>query len=83
MKITLKLYASLMQYLPDGAVLGEVDIDIDNNSSIEAILSNHGVPPEHCHLVLHNGHYISPSERHEKILGEGDALAVWPPVAGG
>ena len=83
MKITLKLYASLTQYLPDGAVRGEIDIDVDDASSIAAVLDSHGVPPEHCHLVLHNGLYVGPSERVDAVLGDGDALAVWPPVAGG
>jgi len=83
MKITLKLYASLSQYLPDGAVRGEIDIEIPNGTSLETVLDDHGVPPEHCHLVLHNGHYVAPSERHEIVMAEGDALAAWPPVAGG
>lgn len=83
MKITLKLYASLSQYLPDGAVRGEVDIEVADGVSVDAVLGDHGVPPEHCHLVLLNGHYVAPSERPEKIIAEGDALAVWPPVAGG
>jgi len=41
------------------------------------------VPAEHCHLVLVNGVFISPSERGSRRLSEGDHLAIWPPVAGG
>jgi sulfur carrier protein ThiS len=38
---------------------------------------------EKCHLVLVNGIFVSPSARANTRIGEGDTLAVWPPVAGG
>lgn len=83
MKIKLKLYAVLGQYLPSHAVKNEAEIDIDASRPLQGVLEDHGVPPENCHLVLVNGHYVAPSERAERILAEGDHLAVWPPVAGG
>jgi sulfur-carrier protein len=82
-KVTLKLYAALGKYLPDHAVRGEVEIDVESGNTLEGILVAHAVPLEHCHLVLVNGHYVAPSERVDKVLEDGDALAVWPPVAGG
>lgn len=83
MKIQMKLYAMLGKYLPDNAVRNEVEIDVDAETSVEGLLEDHGVPLEHCHLVLVNGIYAAPGERKDKILSEGDAVAVWPPVAGG
>jgi len=82
-KITLKLYASLGQHLPDHAVRNEAEVDVAAGAALEAVLNDHDVPLEHCHLVLVNGHYIAPSERAGQRLNDGDALAVWPPVAGG
>jgi len=41
------------------------------------------LPEKYCHLVLVNGSYVAPEERGERVLEEGDHLAVWPPVAGG
>jgi len=36
------------------------------------------------HLVLVNGKYIAPADRRMSYtLQEGDALAIWPPIAGG
>jgi sulfur-carrier protein len=81
--ITLKLYAMLGQYLPEGAEKNEAKVEIEEGSCLSGVLESHGVPPEHCHLVLVNGIYHAPSERATAILREGDALAVWPPVAGG
>ena len=83
MKITLKLFAGLSEYLPENAKKNEVDIEIDEGTCLQAVLDYHGVPIEQCHLVLVNGIYIAPSERGKCILSESDALAVWPPVAGG
>ncbi|NQV47819.1 MAG: MoaD/ThiS family protein [Rhodospirillaceae bacterium] len=83
MKITLKLFASLGKFLPEGTTGNETEIEITKGYTLEQVLEEHGVPPEHCHLVLVNGHYVGPSERAAMKMKEGDALAVWPPVAGG
>ncbi len=83
MKITLKLYAVLGQYLPPQAKKNEAEIDVEAGGTVLGVLDAHGVPPENCHLVLVNGHYVAPSERAGKPLADGDHLAVWPPVAGG
>jgi len=83
MKINLKLYASLGQYLPENAQRNVVMIDTAEGASPASVLADHGVPSEHCHLVLVNGVYLAPSEREGRPLSEGDSLAVWPPVAGG
>ncbi len=87
MKIRLKLYASLGNYLPDGTAEGptgnEADMDIDGGATISGVFGSLGVPVELCHLVLVNGVFVAPSERDGHELSEGDHLAVWPPIAGG
>lgn len=83
MKVTLKLYASLGRHLPDGASRNEALIDVPEGASVLDVLDRHNVPREACHLVLLNGVFKAPAERGEAILADGDALAVWPPVAGG
>ena len=83
MLVTLKLYASLGVFLPDGAVKNEVKVDVADGTSIRQLLDDHHVPPVSCHLVLLNGHFQAPAVRTAVMLKEGDAVAVWPPVAGG
>lgn len=83
MNITLKLYASLGQYLPDGAKYNEATVEAGEGETIAALLDRHNVPRDACHLVLLNGVFQAPASRGEKQLSDGDALAVWPPVAGG
>ena len=83
MKIRIKLYAMLGAYLPEHAKKNEADIEISEGIFINEILSVVGDPLEQCHVVLANGVFVAPSERDRRSLKEGDALAIWPPVAGG
>jgi sulfur carrier protein ThiS len=83
MKIKLKLYAMLTDFLPQPAIRNETTIDIDQHTTIAQIIDRYKLPAEWVHLVLLNGTYIYPLEWHGKKLNEGDALAIWPPIAGG
>jgi molybdopterin converting factor small subunit len=83
MKIKLKLYATLSDYLPDGAVDNAVEIDVPEDASPNAIIDRFNVPRELSHLVLVNGVFAYQNERESAILKEGDTLAIWPPIAGG
>ena len=83
MKIQLKLYASLGQYLPAEAKKNEIEAETQRGTTVGVLLQKFTVPKEMCHLVLVNGKFVSPGERDELTLNDGDALAVWPPVAGG
>lgn len=81
--VTLKLYASLGAFLPAGASRNEVRLEIADGTTIAELLDAHAVPRESCHLVLLNGVFQPPAARAGARLKAGDALAVWPPVAGG
>ena len=83
MKIQLKLYASLGQYLPADARKNEIEVEAQSHMTVGGLLRRYTVPDEMCHLVLVNGKFVSPEERNGRSLRDGDALAVWPPVAGG
>ena len=83
MQATLKLYAQLGQYLPSHAARNEVPVEIADGTTIWALIDAYNVPRASCHLVLVNGHYVAPAARGELLVKPGDAVAVWPPVAGG
>ena len=84
MKITLKLFASLTDYLPvESRYTNVVALDIAPEASISQIIEPYGLPPKLVHLVLINGKYIEPTKRLTQTLVEGDVLAIWPPIAGG
>lgn len=83
MQITLKLYASLGVYLPPHAERNEAAVDVAEGTTILEVLDRYQVPRASCHLVLRNGIFQPPATRDKVHLEPGDAIAVWPPVAGG
>ena len=82
-QVTVKLFASLGDYLPDGAKEHATSLDVDADSTIWSILDRLKVPRQRCHLVLVNGIFVPPGKRGDTQLSDGDTIAAWPPVAGG
>ena len=83
MKLVFKLFAGLGEYLPEHASNNAVTLDISEEDTVFDIVARFKIPQELIHLVLHNGVYLHPEERHKPAFREGDTLAIWPPVAGG
>lgn len=83
MKITFKLFATLSDYLPARGQGNAIEIEVAENSTPNDVIDKFHVPQDMVHLVLLNGIYIDAEERGRPVIQAGDALAVWPPVAGG
>ena len=84
MRITFKLFASLGDYLPPQVRPGNVmTLAVAPTDSIATIIAPFHLPPHLVHIVLVNGTFIAPEDRATRTLQEGDALAIWPPIAGG
>lgn len=83
MKVTVKLYAGLGDYLPAGCTNHTTETQLEAGASPNQVLDRLGVPRQAAHLVLVNGVYLKPEQRDSPLLNEGDTLAAWPPVAGG
>jgi len=84
MNITLKLFASLTDYLPaEAKYTNIVALDIAPETTIGQLVDQYRLPAKQVHLVLVNGTYIAPDKRSVQTLVEGDVLAIWPPIAGG
>lgn len=83
MRVTVKLYALLSQYLPRDAVDQTVTVEVAEAATVQTVLGNFSVPPSDCHLLLVNGCFVVPGQRDTHVLKDGDAMAVWPPIAGG
>lgn len=83
MKVELKLYASLSRYLPKGAVDHKAVLDVAEGTTPLQLIDEMRLPRESCFLVLVNGVFVPPGERESRVMNEGDALAIWPPIAGG
>ncbi len=88
MRITFKAFATLGEYLPRehaGHVRSgnELPMDVAEGTTLQAVIERFPMPRALVHLVLVNGEYVLPSERATRVLREGDAVAIWPPIAGG
>nr|VFJ59432.1 MAG: Mut7-C ubiquitin [Candidatus Kentron sp. FM]VFJ59620.1 MAG: Mut7-C ubiquitin [Candidatus Kentron sp. FM]VFK12011.1 MAG: Mut7-C ubiquitin [Candidatus Kentron sp. FM] len=82
-RIKLKLFASLGQYLPPSARQNTVDLDMPEGMTIAAVLDGVGVPCKSVKLVFIDGVHQFPEDLDYRVLESGETLAVWPPVAGG
>ena len=79
MLVSLALFASLSQYEPDG--LGgrhARDVEFPEGFSVADVVAHLDLPDE-PRVIFVNGLH-APEER---VLKQGDRLAIFPPVAGG
>jgi len=84
MKVTLKLYGTLSDHLPDGArKTNALELNLDPGTTPAKVIESQNLPLKLCHLVLIDGVFIPPAERSRRTLNEGETLAIWPPIAGG
>jgi len=84
MHITLKLFATLTDYLPtESRYTNIVELEVADVATIPEVIAPYNLPPAMVHLVLVNGRYIAPEDRASHALQPDDVLAIWPPIAGG
>jgi molybdopterin synthase sulfur carrier subunit len=83
MRVTLKLYATLGDLLPKGANQNSIRINVAHNATPNQVIDQYKVSREMAHLVLLNGVYVGKEDRDKPLIKENDALAIWPPIAGG
>lgn len=80
MTVTLKLFASLRKYLPEGSQGGKAAIAVGDGATLQSLIDQMKLPPAMCHLTMING-------AHQKDwsapLEDGVEVSIFPPVAGG
>jgi sulfur carrier protein ThiS len=87
-RITFKLFAMLADHLPqevDGVrrVGNAIELSVPEGTTVQQLVERFHLPPKLVHLVLVDGNYVAPGDRATKTLADGQALAIWPPIAGG
>lgn len=84
MNITLKLYATLTDYLPlEARRTNQLPLQVSDGTTVMDVISPLQMPAKLVHLVLINGIFVPPAARATRALADGDVLAIWPPIAGG
>ncbi len=79
MKVRLKLFATYRRYLPPDSSGNALDLTVPPGARVGDLLAQVGVPERESLVILVNGRDAGP----ERVLQEGDAVAVFPALAGG
>ncbi len=82
MAITLKLFSSLMEYLPSGSEGNTVIVRVQGSLSCNQLIDRYGIPRDVVQVTMVNGQYLSPELR-DQPLSDGDTVSVWPSIQGG
>lgn len=80
MKITLRLFANLRKRLPPGSPRGWCELELDEGTTIAAVLERMEITEKEAQMVLVNG---LQNRDLEQVLEPDDTLSVFPPLAGG
>ena len=88
MRITFKLFAMLSDHLPqevDGVRRegNAIALECAEGTTVQQVIERFNLPHKLVHLVLVDGTYVAPADRGARVLKDGEALAIWPPIAGG
>jgi molybdopterin converting factor small subunit len=79
MKVRLKLFATFRRYLPPGTQGSACDVEVSEDTPVGDLLSQFGVLEKESRMILVNGRDAGP----DRVLQEGDVVAVFPTLAGG
>jgi sulfur carrier protein ThiS len=84
MKVTVKLFATLAGHLPPAARrAGQVAVEVAPGSTVADLIAQLELPPVLCTLVLVDGRFVARTDHAARMLGEGETVAIWPPIGGG
>ena len=79
MEVKVKLFATLRDYLPKGSDGKSCQMEIDDTTTIEQIITKLKIPDEIPKIILVNGLQGSM----DQTLKEGDTVSIFTPIAGG
>ncbi len=82
MKITIKFFSSLMDYLPDTAEGNALELTVSDNQTPNQLLDRYKVPHQEAQMMMCNGAFL-PVEDRDRPLCDGDVLSIWPTIQGG
>ena len=79
MRVTVKLFATLVRF-KDGLRAGKpFDVDLPEDSVVQDLIDYLKIPPEETHVIFIN----NVIEEADSKLKDGDVVGMFPPVGGG
>lgn len=82
MQITLKLFSSLMDYLPANAEGNSLTMKLSSTTTCHQLIDQYKIPRDIVQVVMINGEF-APVDRRESPLSDGDTVSIWPAIQGG
>ncbi len=79
MRIEVRLFATLVPFLPPDSRDGAAVLEVPEGSTVHDVVRRLGIPSDLERVTLLNGGDSAPEAR----LRPGDVLTVFPPLAGG
>lgn len=81
MKITIsvKLFTTLAKYKPSGSSESTFDLELNERTTIEQLVSQLGAPREKVKTISLNEKIV----KLDAVLADGDVLILFPTIAGG
>ena len=76
--ITVKLFATLKQYLPVGST-GRVTLDLPCGATVGEAVDALNIPREQANMLVVGDNYVDGAA----VLDDGLELSIFPPIAGG
>ncbi|MGI9335514.1 MAG: sulfur carrier protein ThiS [Gammaproteobacteria bacterium] len=83
MKLEIKTGGLLGEYLPAGSGRNRAQIEIEAGATIDAVMRRLGFPENERYLTSLNGEIVPQAARSSTVVGDGDRLAILPPLKGG
>lgn len=80
MQVELRLLAGIKGFLgEEDRERGRSSFDVDDGETVAGLMEHAGIDKARTVVVLVNGRHAGP----DRMLANGDVIAVFPPVAGG
>ena len=83
MRIRVRLFATLQQYLPAGSEGSETTVDLRDGATVVEALDALAVPVNLAHILFINGRHVLRPDLAVRPLAEGETLSVFPAIGGG
>ena len=76
--ITVKLFATLKQYAPNGQAEG-ISLTLPSGATVRDVVERLDIPHDQAAMLVAGDTYVQP----ETVLEDGQEISIFPPLAGG
>ena len=83
MKVRLKMFGDLRQYLPAGSRFSYVDLDLAEGATVLNVMQQVVLPESKTWLLMLNGDLVHEPDYVKTALKDGDEVVLFPPIKGG